>query len=94
LIAARLVGEEGKVYAFEPEPYNFNLLLKNIEVNRYKNIVPVRKAVSDKIGINKLFLSTEDLSVHTFYNLSGNTKSIEVETINLDKPATSPNAWH
>ena len=44
LIAAKILGSSGKVYAFEPEPNNYELLLKNIEVNGYTNIVPVQKA--------------------------------------------------
>src|SRR3989344_9219581 len=40
---ARLVGETGKVYAFEPHPSNFALLKKNIEANGYKNVVLVQK---------------------------------------------------
>lgn len=34
LMFARLVGKEGKVFAFEPDPDNFTLLKKNIEINR------------------------------------------------------------
>jgi len=59
LAASRLVGETGKVYAFEPYPDSFNLLVKNIEVNRFTNIVPVQKAISDKAGTSRLHLSTE-----------------------------------
>lgn len=39
LIASKLVGESGKVYAFEPEPDNFNILVKNININNLKNVV-------------------------------------------------------
>jgi len=41
LLAARLVGDEGKVFAFEPDPYNYSLLRKNIEANRYNNVIPM-----------------------------------------------------
>lgn len=46
LLAATLVGKMGKVYSFEPTPSTFNVLQKN--TNRYKNIMPVNKAVYDK----------------------------------------------
>ena len=39
LIAARLVGDTGKVHAFEPEPNSRDLLEKNIAVNKCSNIV-------------------------------------------------------
>ena len=47
LLAARWVGKEGKVYAFEPAPENFQILKKNIEFNQFTNVLPVNKAVSD-----------------------------------------------
>lgn len=43
LLAAKLVGEKGKVFAFEPEPTNFALLKKNIKINNYQNVIPVQK---------------------------------------------------
>jgi tRNA G37 N-methylase Trm5 len=45
LIAARSVGPEGRVYAFEPDPENYALLVRNIELNGYQNIMPIQKAV-------------------------------------------------
>jgi FkbM family methyltransferase len=55
LLAASLVGEEGKVYAFEPEPYNHTLLVKNVRANGYRNVVCVQRAVSNKSGEAVLF---------------------------------------
>lgn len=50
LLAARLVGSSGIVYAFEPMPSNYELLCKSIEVNGYTNVIPINKAVSNKHG--------------------------------------------
>lgn len=50
LIFAKIVGEDGKVFAFEPDPTNFALLKRNVEINGYKNILLVQKAVSNKSG--------------------------------------------
>ena len=82
IIAANLVGKKGKIYAFEPEPENYSLLVKNIEINGYQNIIPVKKAVSNKVGTAKLFLGTSAL--HTILESKGNNQSIEVETTTLD----------
>jgi len=57
LLEARIVGEEGKIYAFEPVPRNFNILTKNIEVNGYKNVKAYCKAVSSKSGTSKIALT-------------------------------------
>ena len=44
---AQLVGKSGKVFSFEPEPNNFKLLKKNVEVNGYNQVTIEQKAVSD-----------------------------------------------
>lgn len=56
LTAADLVGSGGKVYAFEPEPGNFDLLNKNIHANKYDNVTTICKAVADKVGISKMIV--------------------------------------
>jgi FkbM family methyltransferase len=83
LLAARLVGKEGKVYAFEPEPRNFLLLCKNIALNGYDNIVAIRKAVSDREGFAKLFLS-DDYGSHSLYKFDNAKTPIITETVTLD----------
>jgi FkbM family methyltransferase len=89
LLAARLVGREGKVYAFEPEPRNFGLLLKNIELNGYNNIVAVQKAVSNISGSISLFLHVKDTGAHTIYQPEHAEKEfgecIEVQTVTVDE---------
>jgi FkbM family methyltransferase len=60
LLAARLVGGDGKVLAFEPEPENCKWIEKSIKINGYKNIMLYEIALSDQNGEAKLFIS--DLS--------------------------------
>src|SRR3989344_3364089 len=38
LLFAKLVGPEGIVFAFEPDPTNFSILKKNVETNNYTNV--------------------------------------------------------
>lgn len=83
LIAAQLVGEKGVVFAFEPAPDNFALLVKNIEVNGFRNIIPVPKAVSNKPGKGSLFLSN-DPDLHSMYG-HNEKDSIEVEVTSTDE---------
>lgn len=84
LIFAKLVGEKGKVYAFEPDPTNFKLLKKNVLINGYKNVIFVQKAVSQKNGIVKLYLCDDNKGDHRIYDSGDDRDFLEIESISLD----------
>lgn len=84
LLFARLVGDRGKVYAFEPEPSNFNLLKQNIEINGYKNVALIQKAVSNENGITRLYLSEINTGAATIIGTENDSQYIEIETTTLD----------
>jgi len=67
LIFAKLVGSEGKVFTFEPEPTNFEILRKNVEMNCYQNVVLEQKAVSDKNGTCELFVGQSSSGANRIY---------------------------
>lgn len=69
------------VYAFEPEPNNFALLVKNTE--RYKNVVPINMAVSDQTGMQDFFLVKDSTFRHSLVN-EGDCERISVDTTSLD----------
>jgi FkbM family methyltransferase len=50
VIAARIVGPRGSVFAFEPVSTNARYIRRNARLNKLHNIVLVRKAVTDSIG--------------------------------------------
>jgi len=83
LIFAKIVGEEGRVYAFEPDPKNFALLQKNVRANGYNNVTFVQKAVSNTTGSTKLFLCP-DASDTRIYDPGDNRPTIEIESVRLD----------
>lgn len=83
LLLSRQVGDEGKVYSFEPEESNFNLLKKNIEINNFKNIVPLRYAVTDKSG--KLLLNVSGACTTHRISIDKNDKTQEIESISIDE---------
>lgn len=85
LVSAMLVGPKGKVYAFEPDPFTFNLLEYNIRLNGYNNVVPVMKAVSNKKRITKLFQHGSDPSMTSLIPRAGWQRSIFVEAISIDE---------
>ena len=67
LLAARQVGPTGRVYAFEPEPANYDLLLRNIQRNEYTNIVAVNAALSRGVGQATLYLTGLDNGRHSLF---------------------------
>jgi len=48
LLASKLVGNEGKVYSFEPLDDNFAVLTKNLAINSIKNVIVFFTALSNK----------------------------------------------
>lgn len=59
VLLANLVGPQGKVYAFEPDPRNFQLLKQTIEKNGWTNVIAEQKAISDKEGEFTLYQGRE-----------------------------------
>jgi FkbM family methyltransferase len=84
LMFARLVGEEGHVYAFEPAPESFEILKRNIEENGYRNVTLINKAVSDFTGKTRLFLCGYNNMAHTMSKTRSSSGSIEIDTVRLD----------
>ncbi len=85
VLAAMRVGPQGKVHAFEPDPVAFELLKKNVELNRLHNVVLEQKAVSNAPGSIRLFLSEENKGDHRIYQPEGEARpSVEVEAVALD----------
>ena len=85
LIAARIVGPEGRVYAFEPEEENFNLLTLAVEKSGYKNIRLLKKAVTERSGRGTLFFSEEHRGDHRIFDNGENRKRVAIETASLDE---------
>ena len=86
LLAARLLGGKGRVYAFEPEPANYALLVKNIQANAFTNVVPVQMAVSDQTGTHVLFRHRYNFGCHSLSkaNATSYDGSTPVATTTLD----------
>ena len=76
LLAAELVGNTGRVFAFEPEAENFAVLSKNVAAAKYANVQLLQKAVTDKVGEIQLFISSQGNDRHSVYE---NPRSILAE---------------
>jgi len=81
---AQLVGKSGKVFSFEPEPNNFKLLKKNVEVNGYKHVTIEQKAVSDVKNMIKMYISNSPKD-HRIYDTHDGKESIQIESVRLDE---------
>ena len=68
LIAASLVGKQGHVYAFEPDPDNYRLLQKNCTHNFLQsNVHAVQGGLSNRDCAGRLYLSEDNLGDHQIY---------------------------
>jgi FkbM family methyltransferase len=59
LQAARAVGDTGKVYAYEPHPQSYRLLLTNITINNLENVYAEQVAIDGSaLNMRSLYLSS------------------------------------
>ena len=77
---SKAVGDGGRVIAWEPDPFNFSYLLKNISLHSLSNVTSVNKALSGTTGI-ELFdtdgSTGAGLSAHLVYSQTANRSTVE-----------------
>jgi len=79
LVAARSVGERGTVIAIEAHPENFNALLNNMHLNRFRNMIALNVAAFNEDGKKMRLYGFRDNS-YSLKSLEG----VEVETRTVD----------
>lgn len=85
LLAATLVGSDGRVHAFEPDPVNCGLLRKNVRINRAANVKVVQAALSNNDEPVHLFLDSRNKGDHRIWEPTGESRtSITVKCMTLD----------
>jgi len=85
VLAGKLVGDQGRVYAFEPDPVSFSLLERNVRLNGLTNVVLEQKAVSNEPGSIRLYLSEDNKGDHRIYQPADEDReAIEIEAVTLD----------
>lgn len=77
IFASKLVGNNGKVYAFEPMPETYKILCFNIHLNKLKNILAINLGLSDFEG-----------EAEIYDNLHINRGAASLYTDRLDKGTT------
>ena len=88
ILEASLLSEQGKVYAFEPDARNVEVLKKNIALNNYSEKIKVYPyAVSDKDEMKKFQLYKES-NINSFVKNAKKVKSeretVEMKCVKLD----------
>lgn len=78
---AKLVGKDGRVFAFEPAPSNFEILKRNVRRRGLANVVLERKAVSEVTGTVPFYLGRNELA-HSLGRVGDQT--VLVESVRLD----------
>lgn len=77
-----LVGPDGHVYSFEPEPRNYSMLAKRVAGR--PNVTAVNGAIGKLSGVAKLYISP-DLNVdHQTYDDGTERISMDIQTFALD----------
>jgi FkbM family methyltransferase len=87
LVAARLVGPEGRVLAFEPAPENAEAIRRNAELNLISQVMVIPRAVSSRAGTARLQI-VDDQSwsrLEEFGRHPDTERVLEVETVTIDE---------
>lgn len=82
LIASKII-KTGKIHAFEPFIDSHELLLENLALNKCKNVTAYLNAVTDKSGMEKLYLDEGNKGNNSLYPQK-DCDCITVETIRVD----------
>jgi len=86
ILMGKLVGDKGRIYAYEPYPSSFDILSRNVQLNNLGGIVEINNlAVSDETTTQRLYLGRAT-NVHTLINYhldKNNAKHIDVKTVSI-----------
>ncbi len=93
VLFARLVGPQGRVYAFEPHPRNFAVLTRNVRRRRLANVVLLNKAVADRDGVMSLHETAGSLG-HSLVAVKPGSRPTTVGVVSLDGFAEESGVAH
>jgi len=82
VLAAACVGDRGHVYAFEPEPRNFQLLRDNVELNGFSSrVTSMQVALTAESGVGQLYLHPQNLGDHQLFGSGEDRKTVAVKLL-------------
>jgi FkbM family methyltransferase len=95
IYASKKVGKLGKIISFEPDPYNYKMLKRNIALNKIKNVILVKKGLYSKddvlpfdiqsIGSNIVSLNTPFHNRKTINKIKVTTADRELDNLKIKK---------
>jgi FkbM family methyltransferase len=80
----KLLQGKGKVIAVEPEPNNFEILKKNIQLNKLDNVIPLDYALFSKNSFIDFYTEEIGGGLHSIVQKEVHTKKIRVRARTLD----------
>lgn len=83
LLAAKIVGNKGHVYAFEPHPVFFQRLMENVKLNNLTNVTAENSAVASRNG-RRMFYENGAGSSFFKDHAGSDAKTLRVRTTTLD----------
>lgn len=92
LNASVILGETGKIYAFEAYPSNYDVLRSHVRLNGFHNITAENVAISDRKSIIEMKYNANDrnIGMASAY-LKDFTSSIAVNALSLDEYTAEKN---
>jgi len=75
--------KKGLIIAVEPHPFNYELLVRNMEFNKIRNVIPLNLALADFNGITTLYLA-EESGMHSVA-IRRSDKYLRVQAKTLDQ---------
>ncbi len=88
LLAAACVGPKGQVHSFEPNPHTFDVLKRNVALNRFSQVTLNNLALSNQAGTIRLWIGNEyvDSGLASMRQTSQSLiKTVVCQSITLDQ---------
>jgi len=71
LFIAKILGNNGHVYALEVEPTNFKTLCDNTILNKLDNLTPINIGISENSNVSKFYYNIHHTKMHKSLPVSG-----------------------
>lgn len=85
LLSAKLTGANGKIYAFEPTPFLYSILQKNIRANGLEKRAEAFPLALGNHSVKKMCFFIGETTTSSLFHIPGRVgASIEVEMVSLD----------